>query len=205
MALPYPQPRRMPMAAAAILLDPGHRANRLNADMPRPDAGLTLIELLFTTAILAIGLTLGVPAMQELIQAQRVRATLFQLTGDFALARSIAIARRTQVVLCPGAVGAGCRDDHDWSHGWILFEDPDKARQPGAPEAVLRAVQHAPAGLSVTSSRPYLRYQRDGRSANSNLTLRICSKGRLHGLVVVNNSGRARTERPARPPTCPTP
>lgn len=170
--------------------------------MARRGSGLTLIELLVTLAVLAIGLTMGVPAMHGLIEAQRVRAVMFQLASDMAMARSTAVTRRSQVVLCPGTPEAGCRSDSQWNGGWILFEDDDKDRQPGSAADVLRVVQPLPDGLMVSSSRNYLRYQRDGRSANSNLSLRICTGGQLRGLLVVNNSGRTRSERPMTPSPC---
>ena len=57
--------------------------------------------------------------------------------------------------------------------------------------------------LAIDSTRRFVRYQRDGRSAHSNQTVRVCSGERLAGTVVVNNLGRVRSARPARETPCP--
>jgi len=55
-----------------------------------------------------------------------------------------------------------------------------------------------------TTGRQQLRYLPDGRSAGTNLTISICNpKGELLGAVIVNNMGRARSERPKVPTACP--
>lgn len=174
--------------------------------MASKDAGFTLIEAMAVAAILAIGLTLGVPAFSGTLERQRLATSLHLVSADLAMARSSAIMRREQVVVCPGQPGAGCSNDHDWSRGWLVFRDPDGNRQPDAPDDLLRASQ-APAGgadqLRLTSTRPWLRYQANGMAAHSNLTVNACARGQLRGKVVVNRLGRVRTERPTRETACP--
>ena len=77
------------------------------------------------------------------------------------------------------------------------------------PEQDLLRSEDAPAagdgGLRIVSSRPLLRYQPDGRSANSNLTVHVCVDGRISGQVIVNNLGRVRTSYQKAGSPCPTP
>lgn len=161
-------------------------------------AGFTLIEAMVVVAIAAITLTLGIPTFGDALQRQRVSTTMHLLSADMAMARSTALMRRSQVVVCPRADQAVCAGDGDWSRGWLVFKDPDGNRRPDADGDLLRTTD-APAGsravLHLLSSRPFLRYQADGRSANSNLTVRVCAEGQLRGKVVVNNLGRVRGER----------
>ena len=112
--------------------------------------------------------------------------------------------RRAQVVVCPRTPDYRCRDDSDWSHGWIVFTDNDGNRQPDEDAHIVR-VTDPPShrSLAIDSTRRFLRYQRDGRSAHSNQTVRVCSGERLAGTVVVNNLGRVRSARPARETPCP--
>ncbi|MGY1459564.1 GspH/FimT family pseudopilin [Luteimonas sp. A534] len=174
--------------------------------MASKDAGFTLIEAMAVAAILAISLTFGVPALSGTLERQRLAASLHLVSADLAMARSSAIMRREQVVVCPGQPGAGCSNDHDWSRGWLVFRDPDGNRQPDAADDLLR-VSQAPAGgadrLRLTSTRPWLRYQANGMAAHSNLTVNACARGQLRGKVVVNRLGRVRTERPTRETACP--
>lgn len=172
--------------------------------MTRKDAGLTLIELLTTLAIAAVTLTIGLPAFSGILERTRVATTMHRVSADLAMARSSAIMRRAQVVVCPRTADFRCRSDRDWSHGWIVFTDDDGNRQPDDNAHILR-VTDPPAHrhLSIGSTRHFLRYQRDGRSAHSNQTVRVCSGEDLAGTVVVNNVGRVRTARPARGTPCP--
>jgi len=173
--------------------------------MDRKDAGFTLVEALATLAVAALTLTIALPTFNEVVQRNRTTAVLHQLRADMAMARTSAIVQRRQVVVCPTAGDQRCSDRADWSRGWLVFTDADGNRQPDAPADVLR-ITDAPAGAgrwSVPSSRHFLRYQVDGRSAHSNLTVHVCSAGLLRGQVVVNNHGRARTARPKRETACP--
>lgn len=172
--------------------------------MTRKDAGLTLIELLTTLTIAAVTLTIGLPAFSGTLERTRVSTTLHRVSADLAMARSTAIMRRAQVVVCPRTSDFRCRSDSDWSHGWIVFTDDDSNRQPDEDAHILR-VTDPPShrSLAIDSTRRFLRYQRDGRSAHSNQTVRVCSGERLAGTVVVNNLGRARSARPAAGTPCP--
>lgn len=172
--------------------------------MTRKDAGLTLIELLITLALAALLLTFGVPAFTGTLERTRVATTLHQVSADLAMARGTAIMRRAQVVVCPRTEGQRCRDDNDWSSGWIVFTDEDGNRQPDHDAHILR-VTGPPSHrtLAIDSTRRFLRYQQDGRSAHSNQTVRVCSGQRLAGTVVINNVGRVRSVRAQKRALCP--
>ena len=164
--------------------------------MNRKDAGFTLIELITVVAIVAITLTIALPTFSNVIQRTRVDTTIHLLGTDMAMARNTAVMRHSHVIVCPRDAAGGCADDQDWSHGWMVFDDPDGNRQPDAERDVLR-VSEPPSGalLFLPASRPLLRYQADGRAANTNLTVYVCKDKRYAGKVVVNNLGRVRTER----------
>ena len=172
--------------------------------MTRKDAGLTLIELLTTLTIAAITLTIGLPAFSGTLERTRVSTAMHQVSADLAMARSTAIMRRAQVVVCPRTADYRCRDDSDWGEGWMVFTDDDGNRQPDATEHILRVTDPATSqALTISSSRRFLRYQRDGRSAHSNQTVRVCSGENLAGTVVINNLGRVRSARSDPGVQCP--
>jgi type IV fimbrial biogenesis protein FimT len=175
--------------------------------MHRKDAGFTLVEAAVTLAIAGILAAIAVPLLARLMERQRVAAATTSLTTHMAQARMAAITYRSPAILCPSANGATCDGAGDWSNGWLLFLDRDNNRRPDAPDELLRMdlqprTRHL--RLPGTRGRPYLRYLPDGRSAGTNLTIHICTlKGEKLGAVIVNNAGRARTERTSPSTPCP--
>ena len=171
--------------------------------MKRSNAGVTLIELMTVLTVLAVSLTIGLPAFADSLSRLRVQTAMHRISADLAAARSTAIARRSQLVICPRSTDHRCRDDSDWTQGWMFFLDPDGNRQPDHTADILGSREAMPRGLTVTATRRYLRYQHDGRSAHSNQTVRLCAGSELAGTVVVNNLGRVRSERPPKATACP--
>ena len=167
--------------------------------------GLTLVELVVAMAVLAVTVTVAVPAFQGLLERTRATTAYHQLTASLMLARAAAISRREPVVVCPSLDGLQCRGDPVWDDGWIVFPDPGGAGQPVDAQAILRRGESLGGGLRVrgTRGRPLVRYFADGRAPGSNLTLRVCTRqDELLGRVVVNNVGRARTDRTTAAAPC---
>ena len=170
--------------------------------MRQGSAGFTLAEALTAMAVLAVSVAVGLPAFAETVQRQRTRTAMHQLGADFALARSSAISRRVEVVVCADDGRRRCAGGLDWSGGWIVFLDPDGDRQPTAAADLLRTGE-APPGHRLLASRPLLRFQRDGRAAGTNLSVHVCrGASEAVGSVVVNNLGRVRNARPGPAEAC---
>ena len=163
-------------------------------------AGFTLLELLTIMAIACIGLLVGVPSYNGLVERQRASSAMHLLTAHMASARITAITYRIPTVVCPSDRAGGCRRDGDWSQGWLMFFDADGNRSPDAREDILRdenAPIHPSLRILSSGGRPQLRYLPDGRSAGSNISVRLCREDVLLGTVVVNNVGRIRSETPS--------
>jgi type IV fimbrial biogenesis protein FimT len=159
--------------------------------------GFTLLESLITMAILAIVVAISIPSMAALVARHRTVSNVNQLITHMHLTRSTAITRRASAVLCPSLDGQRCQQGTDWSHGWIVFTDPDGDYQPGSSSDVLLSESRGDgSGITVHSSagRTRLRYRPDGLASGTNLTLSLCRSGQLVARVVVNNTGRPRSE-----------
>ncbi|MEJ1096027.1 MULTISPECIES: GspH/FimT family pseudopilin [unclassified Pseudoxanthomonas] len=163
----------------------------------RHQRGLTLIEVIVTMTVLAICTAIAIPSYQALIRRQRVDATMHLLTTYMASARITAITRGSRTVVCPSDGKRGCRQDSDWTYGWLLFLDRDGNGKMDDPGDILRE-ERAPgdAAMRILSNRKQLRYLPDGSSAGGNLTLQVCYDNLLKGKIVVSNPGRVRSERP---------
>jgi type IV fimbrial biogenesis protein FimT len=119
---------------------------------PRRAAGLTLIEVLVTLAIVAILMTLAVPSFKPTLDRWRVKQSVGALTDTIRLARSEAIKRGGSVVIqklpnttggCTLAAAAG-----DWGCGWRVFIDSDANGSYSANEEILQTAQ-LPPGIQV--------------------------------------------------------
>ena len=168
--------------------------------------GFTLIELMATLAVLAILLTLGVPAFAGLRQRAGTANAFHLLTTSLAIARLTAVQRGVPITVCPSRDGLQCRNDVVWDDGWIVYADPTRATQPATTDAVLQRIDSIGPGLALRSTvgRTRVRFTPRGWASGSNLSARLCStKDRKHlGSVIVNNAGRPRSERyPEKP--CP--
>src|SRR5690606_12073683 len=84
--------QRSSQAVPDLARTPGRRVA-----MARTDAGFTLIEAMAVLALLAISLTLGLPALTGTLDRQRLATSLHLVSADMAMARSSAIMRREQV------------------------------------------------------------------------------------------------------------
>lgn len=171
------------------------------------EAGLTLVELLATLAIVAIILSAALPSFASLVRRSNEAATYHLLRTSLAFARLRAVKDNAPVTLCPSTDGRNCRVDSVWSDGWIMYRDPGREEQPHTPAAVIRHVDDVAPGLLIrsTTGRRRIRFLPGGWAYGSNLTIRVCEgvSGDLLGSVIVNNAGRPRTERYPAGVRCP--
>lgn len=177
----------------------------MRMDAPDTCHGITLVELLATTAILAIVAALAAPGMKALLERQRTASALHALTTRLALARTAAITSRTPVTFCPSRGDGHCTGGTDWSAGWLVYRDPQRRSQPRGPGDILRnevAPVHGSIRILSSSGRVRVRYQPAGLAPGANLTFRICHGDRLHAEVVVNNGGRARSREAPKGTPC---
>lgn len=158
--------------------------------------GFTLIEVLVGLAILAVLLTLVSYSMNPFMAQQRVRAYAQSLSGHLNMARSTAIEKQKQVVLCPSTAALRCEPGLYWQKSWIAFIDANVNFDYDAGDVLLHQVKRTANDLVVKTSknRNKLIYRSDGTSPGSNLSFSICSASGVGKpqAVIVSNVGRIR-------------
>ncbi len=158
--------------------------------------GWTLLNLLVSVCIVAILLSLALPAFDTLMWNQRRVAASNDLVASLHLARSEAIKRAQLVVLCPmGAPGSCLERTGEWPNGWMVFVNLDQdyppRRDPGEP--VVRE-NPAPQGVSVQANREAFVMRPVGvRSTNGTVSFCDPEDRRAGRAVVVSYTGRPRT------------
>jgi type IV fimbrial biogenesis protein FimT len=94
--------------------------NKLTMDR---NSGFTLVELLVTLVVVSILLAVGAPAFQDFIKNNRVTGQTNDLVSAIQLARSEALKRGTNMVVCASTDQATCTGKDTWARGWIVFSD----------------------------------------------------------------------------------
>lgn len=174
--------------------------------MGRSTQGFTLVEAATAMAVLLVTLTIALPGLARLVERNRQSAAIGALVSQLAATRTAAISRNIPVALCPSAATDRCDQRSDWSHGWIMYSDPDGDRQPNSDADILRvgaSIGNAKLRVLSSSGRPQIRYLPDGRTAGTNATFSLCDGPELVAEVVVNTVGRTRSGRTAAGQPCP--
>lgn len=129
--------------------------------------GFTLLEMMLAITVAGLILGLGVPAFGQYIRNSAMTSGANDLLGGMYVARSEAVKRRQQTVVCMAASpeGADADCDGDGSTGWIAFVDADADGAVDAGEDVL--LRHAgregmTMSMMPTDSGAYFAYAPSG-------------------------------------------
>lgn len=161
--------------------------------------GFSLIELLFTMALLAILLGLAFPVYRHLIAELRLFILTERINMTIHYARSEAIRRQRLVTVCKSKDSKTCSGR--WKDGWIVFS----AKNPTdlADSTTLLRVYPALGRTDFLAwrgsrSHDYLKLRPDGSTYGQNGSFIICvgvlSK-KVAWLVKVSQTGRIRVDK----------
>jgi len=157
----------------------------------KENAGFTLIELMFTLALAAIVITLGVPGFRNFIESNQATAAANGLLAALNTARSESVTRNLPVAVCASSDGTSCTGKDNWAVGWIVFTDggPNPGTvDPG--ETVLRVGSPLSTG-TLTTTVSYVRYMPTGLTAGSNNLKFDLTLGKQTRTIALTATGQA--------------
>jgi prepilin-type N-terminal cleavage/methylation domain len=171
--------------------------------------GFTLVELMITTIVAAIVVTMAGPSFQRLIQDNRLSAQANEVVTALLLARSEALKRSTRVTVCRSAnataVTPGCGGGTGWEDGWVVFVDPNNTGVIDAGERVLR-VHETLGGTSTLKGNANVAnrvtFFANGAAIGTVGTLVLCDDrgyGDKAKAVVISFAGRVRSVKATDP------
>lgn len=166
------------------------------------DQGFTLVELLFTLAVVAIALSIAAPSFSEMLSKQRASTATHELRSALDFARETAAHSGQSISLVA--------NNGDWAAGWEIFVDADN-RGIRPPEQAPLAVHAALTGISIrtdSTSRRFIHFTPQGNAIQPNGafhagSLTLCGEGRSSFRVVFNKAGRIRSETGTTNDLCP--
>jgi type IV fimbrial biogenesis protein FimT len=149
-------------------------------------AGITLIEVLFGVAIVAVLAGLAAPGFRQTLRSTAVRAATFELLAGLQQTRGNSIVESRPGLFCPSDAAGNCLPAAAPASFWRWSLDPV-----GGPAAL--EPQALPAGIVARASRSPVRFWPHSLNASTS-TLTICD---VEGVaapraIVVNVTGRAR-------------
>ncbi|HAL39753.1 MAG TPA: pilus assembly protein FimT [Polaromonas sp.] len=147
--------------------------------------GFTLIELMVTVAVLAVMASLAAPSFRELLAAQRVRTTAYNIVGDLVLARNEAVKRGESVTLTPVSAA--------WNNGWSV--------NVASSTEVLSGQGSVGSGVQFTTSPASITFDRNGQTSVSTVVRFGLSDGGTHKRCIsLDPSGRPKSANMECPP-----
>ena len=164
----------------------------------RSSHGITLIELITVIAIMATTLGIGIPGVFAMLQTNRMASAINTLSASFALARSEAITRNQEIVICKSQDGILCTRNGGWEQGWIIFEDIDGSESRDEEERLLRIQAALPASIKISfsafRSTRYVHYWASG-TTKMNGTFTFCPQNHPQQAkaLILSKVGRLRT------------
>lgn len=88
--------------------------------------GMTLIELMVAITIVAILAAIAIPSFRRLTAENRTIAATNDLVTALNVARSEALRRSQNTVVCTSSDQATCSGSANWTDGWIVFADRNR-------------------------------------------------------------------------------
>ncbi|NQD91970.1 pilus assembly protein [Pseudomonas sp. CrR25] len=157
--------------------------------------GQTLVELMACLLIGSIMLTSAVPAFTSTLQRNRQTQNVNQLLGALHYARGSAVMGRKTIAVCSGDLL--CSPDKVWHRQLLVFDDRNENGQLDTGEELLRQI-YVTQGYSWRwsnfRSRSYLQFEADGTTPALNGTFTLCHENLPAQQIVINLTGRARTQ-----------
>lgn len=164
------------------------------------EAGFTIIELIVTLTVLGVLLGIAVPQFTDFLRNSRRAATINELVGSLSYARSEAVRRGVQVVVCKTVTGTACVSGAGttWQAGWLSFINTDADSPPvvDAGETVLKVRMDQNGGYQLLPSvnvTDFIAFGTDGSALQAGSFTYCDSRGVSRArAVVVSGVGRVR-------------
>lgn len=192
--LPRPRPRatgrRRPCAARALRIATGTAPGMAMGMAAGSAQGFTLIEMLVVLAVMALGLSVAMPAMSEFSSNNQVAAVRSGFSQALALARTEAAKRGVPVLVQAMSDGPS---GNEFAQGWEIVVDADANGQAGSSEPRVRRQAALPSGVHLSGASPLVFRASGALASSSDQQFSVCRASGSHQgyAITVTPSGGA--------------
>jgi len=158
--------------------------------------GFTLLDLVYVLAISAILLTLGLPAMSELLEKNLIQSEIHLLEQEFNIARRRAVIDNAPHTVC--SLDANLRCMKSWQNKIDIFKDVNGNRAIDPEDRYIKT-HTVDSRLKLTARlsarRSYLRYDPDGSTHGTVGSIQLCSpnfNADNQRAIIISSTGRLR-------------
>ncbi|MGB1950275.1 MAG: GspH/FimT family pseudopilin [Marinobacter sp.] len=152
--------------------------------------GLTLLELLITTGILMITITLTLPSLTSVVGNNQLNATTDTLRKAITLVRAESIKRGHRVVGCLSDKPDACNSSRPLQ--LLVFSDRDRTGDPTTTGDLIKIVELDYPTITTSYNRSYLAFSPLGYASGTNGTFKVCHRNGQGELLVISTLGRIR-------------
>ncbi|VVE46785.1 hypothetical protein PIN31009_04419 [Pandoraea iniqua] len=143
--------------------------------------GISLLECVVVTAVLAIAMMAAAPSIQAVRNRVAVEITARALLAAINTAKAEALGRHRRVTIAP-------HDGKHWNSGWVTFIDDNLNDRHDAGERYLARYAPLPAGVDVTTNwslytQPVVAFEENG-------FMRVEKGGWLSGNIQISGHER---------------
>jgi type IV fimbrial biogenesis protein FimT len=178
------------------------QARHITAESPprsaaRRSGGFTLVELLVAMTTLGILAAIAAPSFNNAILGSKLTGFTNSFIASAQLARSEAIKRNGNVVVCRSGDHVSCAGTGTWQQGWIVFHDANKDGAVDSGETVIRVQQALSTDYHFSGDSYSLAFQPTG-GIPALVTLSLCraapDPGSQERTLKISATGRTSAE-----------
>ena len=144
----------------------------------------SLLEVIFTLALIGTGLSVAAPTLSALLERNRQLALRDSLHASLEQARALAILQRYKVEICGSSDGLRCQND--WHYGWLVRRSEDNQN----PLEHIKLAQGS--NLQWSGFDKTIRFHTNGTSPTGNGRFYQCHNGKIRWQLIINRQGRVR-------------
>jgi type IV fimbrial biogenesis protein FimT len=124
--------------------------------------GFTIVELMITLVIAGVLAAFALPAFQNFIKDNRLKARTSEMVSHLQLARSEAAKQKMRTTICTSTNGSACTAGTAWENGWIVWSDRDGDNAINADTEILNSAGPSGQAITINAGSDTMAYLPDG-------------------------------------------